>query len=83
MLNKQHIKNLKSYINDSHQTCVEVEVECNVTKQVFTVHVIGEDLENWQSGELAQKSFPYLSTSDRELLISGTSPEGFDMLFPS
>lgn len=83
MLNKQHIKNLTQYINDNHQTCMEVEVECNVTRQTFTVHVVGEDFENWQNGELAQKSFPYLSSSDRELLISGTSSEGFDMLFPS
>ena len=83
MLNKQHIKDVSQYINDDHVTYANVTVVCNVTGQKFNVHVKGQDLDKWQDGGLAQECFPYLSADDRELLISGTSSEGFDMLFPS
>lgn len=51
-----------------------------------TVSVFKEDLEAYNKGEgpkrYIQNAFPYLSADDREFLISGMSPEGFDRLFP-
>lgn len=42
------------------------------------------DLKSYESGEkkYVQTAFPYLSTDDREFLISGMSPEGWDKAFP-
>lgn len=42
------------------------------------------DLAKYESGEVRyiQDAFPYLSADDREFLISGMSPEGWDETFP-
>lgn len=50
---------------------LNVEVVCPFCGSVSFVEVNANDFERWQSGELAQKSFPYLTASERETLISG------------
>ena len=40
------------------------------------------DYYAWQNGEHAQDAFPYLSASERELLISGICPSCWDNMFP-
>lgn len=41
-----------------------------------------EDLEKWLNGEKIQVCMPYLSEDDREVLISGLSPNQFNQMLP-
>lgn len=43
-----------------------------------TVTVKRSDLQKYNEGTFIQDAFPYLSADDREFLISGMSPEGWD-----
>ncbi len=40
-----------------------------------------DQLFDWRSGTLIQKAFPNMSADDREFLISGISPEGWNATF--
>lgn len=42
------------------------------------VTVKAPDLFKYRQGALIQQAFPYLSADDREFLLSGLSPEGFE-----
>ena len=53
---------------------------CGATNYVL---VREEDYIAWQNGELAQIAFPYLSTDEREMLISGICPACWDEMFGS
>ena len=55
---------------------------CVVTGKEVRVTVKAEDLHKYRRGGYVQDCFPYLSASEREFLISGTSQEGWDILFP-
>ena len=55
--------------------------KCVHTGKSYSVTVDSEDYFKWVNGELAQRAFPYLSVADREFLISGISPEGWNQLF--
>ena len=52
-------------------------------KRTRTVRVKLADLEKLKNGTVkyVQDAFPYLSADDREFLISGMSPEGWDATF--
>jgi hypothetical protein len=39
-------------------------------------------VERWQGGENIQRVFPDMSAEEREVLISGTHPACWDILFP-
>jgi len=55
---------------------------CVVTGREHSVVVSREGvLAYFQRGMTARKAFPELAKEDREFLISGTSPEGWEMLF--
>jgi hypothetical protein len=60
---------------------IEIKNCCGVTGEPYSVSVRGCDYASWKSGTLAQKAFPYLSREDREFIISGTSPKGWEVLF--
>lgn len=45
------------------------------------ISVYKKDLEDWLDGELAQNAFPYLSTDEREVLISGICPKCWETVF--
>jgi hypothetical protein len=55
--------------------------KCRVTGKYYEVFVDKKDYIAWQDGKNVQDAFPYLTASDREFLITGTSPEGWDLLF--
>lgn len=38
--------------------------------------------DNWKSGELIQKAFPYMSYQERELLQTGIHSDCWDKMFP-
>lgn len=37
--------------------------------------------EKWIAGELIQRAMPFLSASDREILMTGIGPESWDKMF--
>jgi len=47
----------------------------------MTMSIDPSDLQKWQDGETVQKAMPYLTTSEREFLISGILPGEWDTLF--
>jgi hypothetical protein len=54
---------------------------CIVTGKLYKVEVEESAYERWNAGAFIQDAMPHLSEGDREFLISGTSPEGWDELF--
>ena len=48
-----------------------VKTTCPFCGRVEEIEVSAIDYSAWQSGALAQKAFPYLSSTERETLISG------------
>jgi hypothetical protein len=55
---------------------------CVVTGKPYTVFVNSQDFTDWsERKKLAQEAFPYLSKEDREFIISGISPDGWDEMF--
>lgn len=56
---------------------------CVVTKKMVSVTVKAEDLNKYRRGSYVQDCFPYLTAGEREFLISGTSDEGWKILFGS
>lgn len=50
---------------------LNVKVVCPFCGNASVIEVNENDFERWLDGELAQKSFPYLTASERETLISG------------
>lgn len=57
-------------------------VTCLACNQPESVTVNTVDFLDWKNGELAQICFPYLNSSERELLISKICGKCFDKMFP-
>jgi hypothetical protein len=57
------------------------------TKRCMVCHKTSEltlsvaAVQAWQQGAYVQTAFPELSASEREVLISGTHPDCWDILF--
>jgi len=60
-----------------------VAVPCRCCNEVTELKVDFEQFTKWQQGELIQNALPELNADQRELLISGTCPTCWDMMFPS
>ena len=58
-----------------------VVTRCPFCGRANEVEVNEMDYLDWQDGKLAQDAFPYLSASDREMLISGICPTCWDGMF--
>lgn len=54
---------------------------CIVTGETYTVTCSIEGFNKWRQGELIQNALPSLSADDREFLISGISPKGWEITF--
>ena len=52
---------------------------CLITGKNYTVFTTEEQYERWKDGELIQVAMPDLRSEDREFLISGMSPDGWDI----
>lgn len=57
--------------------------QCVVTGKEVSVTVKAPDLFKYRQGGYVQDCFPYLTKGEREFLISGTSDEGWNVLFGS
>jgi hypothetical protein len=53
-------------------------VECN---KVFYITVYKKDIKRYEEGDLVQVAFPYLTTGERELIVSGICEKCFDKIF--
>jgi hypothetical protein len=54
---------------------------CTITKKKYSVNVRAEGLHKYRKGALIQEAFPGVPAEDREFLMSGISPEGWEILF--
>jgi hypothetical protein len=62
----------------------EVSVNCRLCNKTCNVKCNKDDYSSWKKGDgFIQDLLHYLSTDERELLISATCGECFDLLFPS
>lgn len=53
--------------------------KCKVTQKPFSVTVKAEEMFAYNQGKLIQDAMPSLSVDERELLITGISPEGWEI----
>lgn len=60
---------------------VSIITVCPICGQAHEVEVNEIDYLDWQDGELAQVTFPYLSADEREMLITGICPTCWDEMF--
>lgn len=60
---------------------LQISGPCTVTGKWHYVQVPIEGYNRWKSGELIQKALPEVSKEDREFLISGCSPAGWQQLW--
>ena len=54
---------------------------CPFCGKAHEIAVIEMDYLDWQDGKLAQDAFPYLSASDREMLITGICEDCWNGMF--
>ena len=62
---------------------VVIECVCPSCGKAQKIKVNSEDYEKWENGELVQRAFPYLSSSEREALITGICDNCWNSLFTS
>lgn len=59
-----------------------INVTCISCGGQHEFQVRDEDMRRYESGELIQREFPYLSAGQRELMISQTCETCFEEMFP-
>lgn len=60
----------------------EFFVICQTCNKRYTFQVDPEDYAAFRNGKFAQNAFPYLTSAERELMISQTCGPCFDKMFP-
>ena len=50
---------------------IKIEIVCPICGKKQFVTVKSEDYDKWENGELIQRAFPYLTSNERETLITG------------
>jgi hypothetical protein len=54
---------------------------CVMCGEMSIVELDEDSFTSWRSGEYAQDAFPHMSQEEREVLISGTHPACWKLLF--
>lgn len=73
---------MKTHSNKTVDTTIEVMVTCRFCGKSHILKVKQEDFFSWKTGEkLVQNAMPYLTPSERELLISNTCETCWDKMF--
>lgn len=67
-------KNSNQELTHIHRTCIHCQ-------ETYTIYLPADDYRSWKNGAHIQNVFSYLSTDKREMLISGTHPSCFDIMF--
>lgn len=62
---------------------ISILTTCPYCHKKHIVNVEEQDYHDWTYKRLAQECFPYLSSAERELLISGTCKECWNKMFKS
>lgn len=62
---------------------VTVRKKCKVCGDFAEVKVLARDYAHWQNGELIQRAFPEMPPEEREMLLTGTHPACWEILYPS
>lgn len=57
-----------------------IGIQCVHCGKIFEIVVNSLDFEIWDNGELIQNAFPYLSSDERELLVSGICGSCFEKI---
>lgn len=55
--------------------------KCSVTGTDYSITVLLADYNRWKAGELAQTVFENMEPEEREFLISGITPDEWDVMF--
>lgn len=55
---------------------------CPWCKETTTLQLDPTKVRRWQEGEFVQRVFPEMDADQRELLITGTHPKCWDLMFP-
>ena len=63
---------------------VVVRGNCVITKKPHTITVYSDELDKWLTGNclIQDALITDVSADDREFLMTGISPEGWDIMFP-
>lgn len=73
---------LHTICDERNKTIVQLAETVKKMTFEFPIEQICQAWYNWQvRGEFVQKAFSFLSTSEREFLISGITPEEWDETF--
>jgi len=59
---------------------VIIKGDCVFTGEFYECRVPSEGFNKWRNGELIQYALPEISGGDREFIISGISPAGWDTI---
>lgn len=60
---------------------VKIKRKCIQCGGISVITLDEEKFMRWQKGELVQRVFPEMSKEDREVLVSGTHPRCWKILF--
>ena len=60
---------------------IDIDTECPMCCETHIIKVAIDDYIRWQHGELIQKSFPYLSAEEREMIKTGICGKCWDKMF--
>lgn len=72
---------IETYFNIESNT-VNVEVKCPFCNKLSTIFDVPKDAyDKFENGELVQRAFPNMSSTDREMLITGMCKECQENIF--
>jgi len=79
MAHLDRMKHRETFDNKIHKYIFSGRCNCGEQQEIT---VIGPDLFRYRQGAHMQDAFPYLSSGDREFLMSGTCSKCWDKMFP-
>ena len=50
--------------------------------RTLDINITQKQLDDWNSGTVAQRAFPQLDANDREFIMTGITPEEWDEFIP-
>jgi hypothetical protein len=59
---------------------MDLRIKCLLCNNVYILKVFAINYNDWKCGRKAQDAFPYLTPGERELIISKTCENCFNML---
>ena len=72
-------------LRTGHHELIQLTTKCPVTDEISLVNVYATEWREWLDcgrDRLIQDIFPLLDANQRELIQTGTTSAGWDLLFP-